>query len=454
MARAGAPGRRSGRRDGGRSQRTLRARLASLLAAGVALLLGAAALAGCGSVQGGAGARFVTPPLVRYSAVLWPVPLQLVGAEPGAHLRLSSRLATAHGEWRSAATYTVPASGILDLATARPQFAPFTAPDSAGLFWSLRGPRLPEAVAVRQWMRDALQVTVTASDGDRVVASRRFALAGLAASLSVRTLYTRDLRAAIDPRLPRETHEDVPLGTFYSAATLEHPQAPAVLMFDDATPGASADYTAPLIAQFGASVLRIPVVPASDGIRSAGIVSASTVDAALQWLAERPDIVQGKLFVYGTGVAEQVALWAATRFPSRVHGLFLAGGSPALLCLQGTRVSPAVEGSVSLPCLSGARMVEPSAIPPIDGVEGPVVLACGEQDAVLPNACDWQRRLAETRQPREGDAVIYAGGAGHAVSVPPGLPIGLPAAGGQPTERARVAFWDAVGRALLQVVLQ
>jgi len=39
------------------------------------------------------------------------------------------------------------------------------------------------------------------------------------------------------------------------------------------------------------------------------------------------------------------------------------------------------------------------------------------------------------------------------VSVPPGLPIGLPAAGGQPTEKARVAFWNAVGRALLRAVL-
>jgi len=443
---------RRGRGDGGR-QRMPRRPLRVRLAAVAAVVLAISALAGCGTVDGGAGPRFVTPPLVRYSAVLWPVPLQLVGAEPGARLRLTSRLTTAHGSWTSAATYTVPASGTLDLARARPQLAPFAEPDSAGLFWSLRGPRLSGTAAIRQWMRDTIRVTLTASDGDRVVASRRFQLDGLAASLSVRTLYTRDLRPAINPRVPRQTHEDVPLGTFYSAATLEHPRAPAVLMFDDAGPGASADYTAPLIAQFGASVLSIPVPVAADRIRSTGIISGTTIDAVFDWIADRPDIVQDQVYVYGTGAAEQLAVWAATRFPAQVHGLFVAGGSAALLCLPGARVAPAFEDASGLPCLSSARTVVSSAIPPVDGIEGPVVLACGERDEVLTNACDWQRGLAATREPRAGDAVIYGGGAEHAVSVPPGLPIALPAAGGQPTEKARVAFWNAVGRALLRAVL-
>ncbi|MFP3464310.1 acyl-CoA thioesterase/BAAT N-terminal domain-containing protein [Leifsonia sp. SIMBA_070] len=446
--------RRSG--DGGRRgmpRRRLRSRLAVAVAAVCAAVLALPALVGCTATDGG-GARFVTPPLVRYSAVLWPVPLQLVGAEPGARLRLTAHLVTARGSWTSAATYTVPAAGTLDLAHARPQLAPFTEPDSAGLFWSLRGPRISGTAAVRQWMLETSHVTITASDGDRVVASRRFELDGLAASQSVRTLYTRDLRPAIDPRLPRETHEDVPLGTFFSAATLEHPRTPIVLMFDDTTPGASADYVAPLMAQFGASVVRVPVTTATDGIRATGIISATTVQAVFDWLAQRPDIEQDRLFVYGTGAAEQLAVWAATRFPSRVYGLFLAGGTPALLCLPGTGVSPAFEDAAGVPCLSDSRTVVPSAIPPIDGVEGPVVLACGERDEVLPGACDWQRALASTRSPRAGDSVVYAVGAAHPVSVPPGLPLSLPASGGQPTEKARVAFWNAVGRALLKADLQ
>ncbi|MGO4536609.1 acyl-CoA thioesterase/BAAT N-terminal domain-containing protein [Leifsonia sp. 2MCAF36] len=448
MRRWGGDGERQGR-----LRRSLRARLAAVLAVVTPAVVAVSVLAGCGAVQGGAGPRFVTPPLVRYSAVLWPVPLQLVGAEPGARLRLSSRLTTVHGSWGSAAIYTVPASGTLDLATARPQLAPFAEPDSAGLFWSLRGPRLSDTAAVRQWMHDTIHVTLTASDGDRPVASRTFQLDGLAASLSVRTLYTRDLRPAIDPRTPRQTHEDVPLGTFFGAATLDHPQTPAVLMFDDPTPGASAEYTAPLIAQFGASVLRVPVTAASDHIRSTGLISETTVQAVFDWLADRPDIVHDQIYVYGTGAAEQIAVWAATRFPARVRGLFVAGGTPALLCLPTAHIAPAFDDASGLPCLTSARTVVPSAIPSIGSVDGPVVLACGEQDEVLPNACDWQRALAATRRPRAEDSVIFAGQAAHPVSVPPGLPIALPAAGGQPTEVARIAFWNAVGRALLRAVL-
>lgn len=439
--------------DGGRRspRQPLLARLATVAAAGALAL---AALAGCAASNAGpAGPRFVTPPLVRYSAVLWPVPLELVGAEPGARLRLTTRLSTGHGDWESAATYTVPASGVLDLEQARPQLAPFTEADSAGLFWSLRGPRLGAEAAARQWMRDSLAVTLTASSAGRVVASRRFELDGLAAGLSVRTLYTRDLRPAIDPRLPRQTHEDVPLGTFYSAASLDRPQTPVVLMFDDAAEGVSAAFTAPLLAQLGASVLSIPVAAASDGIRSTGIVSATTVSAVFDWLDHRPDILHDRVFVYGTGAAEQLAVWAAARFPSSVHGLFVASGTPALLCLPAAQVAPAFEDADGLRCLTRSGTVVADAIPSVDGIRGPVVIGCGEDDQVLPNACDWQRALAATREPRPGDATIYAPGAGHAISVPPGLPIDLPAAGGQPTEKARVAFWNAVGRAVLGAAL-
>ena len=103
--------------------------------------------------------------------------------------------------------------------------------------------------------------------------------------------------------------------------------------------------------------------------------------------------------------------------------------------------------------MSGSGTVVPDAVSSIDGIAGPVVIGCGESDEVLPNACDWQRALAATRSPRAGDVSVAAAGARHAISVPPGLPIGLPATDAQPTEKARVAFWNAVGRDVLRAVL-
>ncbi|MDN4614288.1 acyl-CoA thioesterase/BAAT N-terminal domain-containing protein [Leifsonia sp. F6_8S_P_1B] len=453
------------RRRPPRGGRPRRARLVRLVVA-VAVALGLTALAGCAPTDsGGFGPRFVTPPLIRYSSVLWPVPLQLVGAEPGSRLRLSASVTTDRGTWGSSATYTVPANGTLDLATARPQLAPFREPDSIGLYWSLRGPELSGRDLARQWMRETLPVRLTASAGDRVVAERTFRLQGLAADLRPRTVYTRDLVAAevqadggdaapgspgsTPPVLPRQTHEDQPIGRYWGAATLERPVTPAVLMFDDTSPGASGSFVAPVLAQLGASVFVLPVTGDGDGVLLSSVVDAGTVDAVLDWLGQRADVDPRKLFVYGTGASEQLALWAANRFGSRFEGVFAAGGVPALVCTP-SGASPVVEQGTDWPCRVAPAPVTPASMFRLDHVPGAVVLACAEHDEVLPEACSWQQALATGRVSANGSTSLVADAA-HAITVPPGLPIALPeGALAQPTEQARIAFWDAVGRVVLR----
>ncbi|WP_158862492.1 acyl-CoA thioesterase/BAAT N-terminal domain-containing protein [Leifsonia sp. AG29] len=431
------------------------ARFVAVLAAS---LLALAALAGCSTSPYSEGPHFVTPPLIRYSSVLWPVPLELVGAEPGATLRLRSSLSTSRGVWSSAATYQVPASGILDMATARPQLAPYAQPDSAGLFWSLRGPQLSPSDQVRQWMTSTVTLTLSAWDGARLVAERTFRLQGLAADLHPRTVRTRDLLGDAPGMLPPQTHEDGPVGTFWSAASLERPATPAVVMFDDPSAGASSAYTAPLLAEFGASVFVVPLAGARDGVRLTGAIDDSTVEAVLAWLQERPDVLSRRVFVYGTGAAGAVAVWAATHFASRIAGLFEAGGTPVVLCSPDGGASPIREGGVPVPCNGATEPVSRAFARSIDVVRGPVVLACGGRDAVLPSACAWQEALAETRAHRASDSVQEAAVAGHAVSVPPGLPIALDTGGAagfspQATEKARVAFWNAVGQIILRAAI-
>ena len=97
---------------------TLARRSLLLLLAGLASA--ALVLSGCTAGGAGAGPRFVTPPLIRFSSVLWPVPLELVGAAPGSRVRIAATLRTARGTWHSAATYTVPATGTVDLASGGP----------------------------------------------------------------------------------------------------------------------------------------------------------------------------------------------------------------------------------------------------------------------------------------------------------------------------------------------
>lgn len=433
----------------------LRAAVATAVVAGLALV---AALSGCATVEGQVGPRFVTPPLIRFSSVLWPVPLQLIGAQPGTRLRITASLTSARGTWTSGATYDVRGDGTIDFARDRPQLAPFTQPDSAALFWSLRGPSLGPVDLARQWMHDTSPVTLTAADGDRVVARRTFRLQGLGTASRSATVYTHDLAPEGVGRQPppHETHEDEPVGTFWSAASIERPTGPAVLMFDDPSPGASSAFTAPVLSQFGASVFVIPI-SSPDGVHISTVIDSGTVSAVLDWLDHRIGVDNRHIFVYGTGAAEQLAVWAATTFQKRLHGLFAGGGASSLLCLAGSSASPVFAGSVGLSC---EREPGPATAPPsLQQVAGPVVLSCGRDDAVFPRACDELRALARTRVPRAGDELLIQARAAHAVTVPPGLPVALPIGGGasganaQSTQGARIAFWDAVGQQLLRAVL-
>lgn len=456
--------RRRGDGDGRREPpaRSPQRRSLTILGGAVAAVAAVAlALGGCATTSDGAtGPRFVTPPLIHYTSVLWPVPLQLVGAEPGSRLRIVATLANDRGTWRSSATYTVPAGGMLDLATSRPQLAPFAEPDSVGLFWSLDGPDLSGAALATQWMHDTLPVTLSAFDADRLVASRTFELQGLADGLRPHTLYTRDLQGAIPSRFPRETHEDQPVAQFWSATTQERPITPGVLMFDDPAPGASSGFAAPLLARFGASVLVLPVSSAPDGVHASSVVDSTTVERALAWLGQQKGIDTRNIYVYGTGVSEPLALWAATRFPTRVHGVFAAGGAPQLLCLPSGSTAPAFEDGAGLPCRVDPGPVSAASVIALGRVDGPVVLACGGRDTVLPSACSGQAALAVARGVRAGDSIQSAPRAGHAVTVPPGLPVSLPEGGpdapavsgadAQATEQARVAFWNAVAQIVLR----
>jgi hypothetical protein len=116
-----------------------------------------------------------------------------------------------------------------------------------------------------------------------------------------------------------------------------------------------------------------------------------------------------------------------------------------------------VEDGTGWPCRVAPSPVTPSSLFSLDHVPGPVVLACAEHDEVLPEACEWQRALASGRVPDEGFAAegsaTLVADAAHAITVPPGLPIAVPEGSlAQPTERARIAFWNAVGRVVLRAV--
>ena len=94
----------------------------------------------------------------------------------------------------------------------------------------------------------------------------RVRLEGLGTDLHPRTVSVRDLVGGRSGFPPQQTHEDAPVGTYWSAASLDRPATPVVVMFEDPSAGASAAFTAPLLVEFGASVFAIPLQGAGDGV--------------------------------------------------------------------------------------------------------------------------------------------------------------------------------------------
>ena len=419
--------------------------------AAVALLLAALALAGCSSspqrVQ--VGPHFVTAPLVYLSTVLWPPPLSLVGLTPGSRIQLEAHVDASGGRWESSATYTVPGTGIIDLNAVRPQLAPFGTPDSAGLIWSLQGPDLPPDAAARLWTESTIGVHIAAVDDGRVVASTVLDLAGLGATMTPIVVLADELGGTAAN--PSTAEDDSPAGLFYRARGPYRPRAPAVIVFDDDATGASEPYVAPLLALFGIGVFVVPVERAADQVHVTSTFTTAQIGAIIGWLEGRSDVDPKHLFVYGSSQSEQLALWTAAHFSSHIFGAFGAGGATALLCRSPEGVSTIFDASGQVPCERNSDSVDDVSVVPLGGIAGPIVLACTRSDEILPNACGWQDAAMRLRGSHADDVDIRSDAAAHAITVPPGLPLELPPVpGAQATERARVAFWNAVARILLR----
>ncbi|HEY2557470.1 MAG TPA: hypothetical protein VGI08_10210, partial [Diaminobutyricibacter sp.] len=353
------------------------------------------------------------------------------------------------GRWTSRATYTVPGTGIIDLNEVRPQFAPFGSPDSAGLLWSLHGPELPPETAVHLWTQSIVGVHIAAVDDGHVIASTVLELYGPGLSSAPMPVLADELGGT--PWNPSTAEDDSVVGLFYRPQFPYRPHAPAVIIFDDDSTGASKQYVAPFLALLGNGVFVIPVERAADQVHITSTYSVAQIRAIIGWLDQRPDIDPRHIFVYGSSQSEQLALWTAAHFSSLIYGAFGAGGATALLCRSPEGVSTVLDTAGEVACERNVSPVNDLSVVSLAKLPGPVVLACTRSDEVLPNACDWQDSAVRARGSRPGDADIRSATAAHAITVPPGIPLDLPPApAAQATERARAAFWSVLVRTILK----
>lgn len=413
----------------------------SRAAALVAGLLVAAVLTGCGGAPRSLGPRFVVDLL--HPGVTDPVLVSLVGLRPGGDAVLTATAHTASGTWASRAVYVVPPNGVIALWRAKPILAPYPAPDPAALFWSMTGPPVSQNALEETWAGNDVDITLAADQDGREVASTILHRTGFNTATAPRDVFARDLLSPSE-RDAAGANFDRRIGTFVTPLPDPTQPRPAVIVVDGDDGGGSGRFVAGQLAANGFAAFILPSFGPSGQIPGSSALSVESFDAARAWLAGQPEVDPSRIFVWGSWRAAPLALWFAANEPYAIYGAIAASGPTALLCTASGGASPLTSGGDPVPCESQVRTIADTPALRLDRIPGPVVLACGTADEILSNACEWLTAAEQARGERTGDVLLRAVGAGHAISTPPLVPVGLsesPPALAQATEQARGAFW-------------
>lgn len=426
-------------RTAGRSRARLRAAL-------VVLAVGAA-LAGCVPSPGG-GAQIV---VTRFgNATADPVVISATGLRPGQDVVLTATALTQAGEWSSRALYAVPPDGIVDTSSQQPITARYVRPDASGLLWSMTGPSVSQVDLERAWAVGPVRIELAARQQGVLVATTQLQRLPLAAQSAARDVSVADIERDAPTSggdVPPATGPGLRVGTLYTPLpTLVHPR-PGVLLIDGDGDAAAGAFVARRIAAVGFPVLTLPAFGPEGQLPGSAALSVQTFDAARAWLAGRPGVDPDRIVVYGTGPAAPLALWFAANEPGPVYGAIAASGPTAELCASSAGAPSLLDDGQPVPCADPSRPIADTPILPLERIPGPLLLACGTADELLPSACEWARAGGAARGPRAAGETLLADGAAGELSAPPVLPVGLsdlPPQTAQATEDARVAFWSRV----------
>jgi dienelactone hydrolase len=406
--------------------RRLRAVLAAIATIGLVGALVACTTGGSTPV----GAHFVVSK--DPSASWWPLDIWVEGLPPGHQVTISAS-ANSSGRWTSRATYGVPADGVVDLATAIPELAPFSEPDAMGLFWSLARSGGGAAATNSGWSDGTVTVDLTATVDGRAVAGYAVHRMGLGTIVASHAVFDSGF-----------------LGDFFSPTGNAVGLQPAVLVLDGADNGMqSGVLAAAQIAGFGYPTLALSSFGSAGGVLQSGTLHAETLVAALSWLRAQPGVDKDRVFLFGASRAAALALWGAAAYPDLVYGAIAPSGTTGVICTSPVPVPAITVGGAWVPCTTGTNIVRDADVLPLEQIQGPIILACAGKDETLPNACDWMTAGEGARGNQFGDTFLRASGSTHALYIPPYSPLYLPLSPtAQATENARVAFWRAVERTL------
>jgi dienelactone hydrolase len=234
------------------------------------------------------------------------------------------------------------------------------------------------------------------------------------------------------------------IANLYFPAELKGERLPAIIVLggSEGGLGAGAAQDAHLIASHGYVVLQLAYFDAPGLPKELGLIPLEYFKTAIEWLRSQPNVDPHRVGIEGTSIGGEVALVVAAHYPE-IKALVAAVPSsvvwpgishtstspPSTFTLAGKPLSDLPYGwngsATSIYDLYARGLTalpqHPEAIIPVERINGPLMLVCGEKDMIWPSCAMAEQvtsRLKANGFKYAVQLLKYAD-AGHAAFGPP-----------------------------------
>src|SRR5579864_7050439 len=255
------------------------------------------------------------------SAIDAPVSLTVTGLKPGETLRLEADQQRFNFPMRASAVFAANAAGTVDVGRQSPISGDYSGTDPMGLFWSMRPVDASRAFVHHPGdeLKD-FDVRLSAYDGARLVATS--------------TIHRYVLPASV---MHAEIDRDGLIAAYFAPRGAK--KLPGLIVLNGSDGGLQPD-TAAVLARHGYCTLALAYFGIDGLPKYLENIPIETVDRARKLLVSMPEVDKDRIGVVGFSKGAELALLAASHFPSLKA---VVGYAPSSVVFEGIKPSNIVE---------------------------------------------------------------------------------------------------------------
>lgn len=369
-----------------------------------------------------------------------PVSVVVSGLTPRRSVAIQANTTDCNGTaYASQAVFIADGDGLVDLATSAPSSGSYNGTYAMGLFWSMSPTTHPSAYEFCV-PRGGYGVALTVRIGATVLSRH-----------SVQRVWPGAAVALHDER-----PQTVGFYGEYAAPAAANGSRPGVIVFGGSDGGLYTTVEASLLAAHGYPALALAYFREPGLPRTLQRIPLEYFARAIRWFAGQPGVDPNHLVVEGTSRGSEAALLLGVDYPQLVHAVIARVTNDVVLC----GITESLQCAGPSWTLNGAPIPYtrefdepsprdvPSAVIPVELIQGPILLSCGGVDAVW-SSCAFahaiQARLDVQRFGHPHQLAEYPdAGHGAGLNEAPSVPIHYAALGGsaQADALAITDFWS------------